>query len=50
MGDWIRGLEGAFFEKALNLLEVNIYITDAATSRIVYMNDTMKRTFGLEKP
>lgn len=34
----------------LNRLYTNIFVTDAETDEIIYMNDVMKETFGLEHP
>lgn len=34
----------------LDRLHSNIYIADAETDEILYMNGTMKRTFGIENP
>ncbi len=39
-----------FYSQLLDKINANIYITDVETDEIVYMNDAMKQTFGLEKP
>lgn len=36
----------AFFTSVFNQLTTNIFIKDAETDVIVYMNDAMKREFG----
>ncbi len=42
--------DSKFFMSAMDLVNTNLYITDAQTDRIVFMNDTMKKTFGIEAP
>ena len=37
-----------FYSQLLDKINANIYITDVETDEIVYMNDAMKQTFGLE--
>lgn len=38
------------FNKALDKLSANIYVTDAVTDQILFMNSRMKKAFQLEKP
>ena len=40
----------AFFTSVFNQLTTNIFIKDAETDVIVYMNDAMKREFGQIHP
>ncbi|WP_455619044.1 bifunctional diguanylate cyclase/phosphodiesterase [Eisenbergiella sp.] len=40
----------AFFTSVFNQLTTNVFIKDAGTDVIVYMNDAMKREFGLIHP
>ena len=39
-----------FYKKILSEINSNVYITDVETDEIVYMNEYMKKTFGLEHP
>ena len=39
-----------FYKKIIDQMHANVYITDLETDRIVYMNEFMKRTFGVEDP
>lgn len=39
-----------FYRRILNRINSNIFITDIETDKIVFMNDFMKKTFGLKKP
>lgn len=46
-----KGLfEDSFFGEILNQMDVNIFVIDAATDRIVYMNERMKETFHILEP
>ncbi len=38
------------FNSTMDSMNANLYITDPQTDRILFMNKTMKRTFGLEHP
>lgn len=42
--------DAEFYKTILNWLSSNIYITDIETDEIVYMNNYMKQTFGLQEP
>ncbi len=42
--------DSAFLTAAMDLVNTNLYITNVATDRIVYMNETMKKTFGIKAP
>lgn len=42
--------ENELFGNILNRLYTNIFVTDMETDEIVYMNDVMKETFGLDDP
>lgn len=46
----VRRLDSVFLLAALDGLNTNICITDTVTNRIVYMNENMKRVFGLVEP
>lgn len=39
-----------FYQKILNEINSNLYITDVDTDEIVFMNEHMKKTFQLEDP
>lgn len=42
--------DSAFLTSAMDTVNTNLYITDAETDRIVFMNNTMKQTFGIKDP
>lgn len=46
----IHDFDEAFFSSVFNQLTTNVFIKDAETDVIVYMNDAMKREFGLIHP
>lgn len=46
----VDDFDALFFTEVFNRLQTNIYILDAETETIVYMNDAMKREFRLEHP
>ena len=39
-----------FLAAVLDQMDTNFYITDVETDEILYMNKTMKETFGLARP
>ena len=39
-----------FLAAVLDQMDTNFYITDVETDEILYMNKTMKETFGLTRP
>lgn len=39
-----------FFKMLLNRLNIDIFIIDASTEKIIFMNHTMKKGFGIEDP
>ena len=41
----VDDFDALFFTEVFNRLQTNIYILDAETETIVYMNDAMKREF-----
>ncbi len=45
-----RSFDSDFYKRILNRIHSNVYITDVETDEIVYMNDYMKRSFGLSDP
>ena len=46
----IKLFKGTFLSMILDQMHSNIYISDTETDEILYMNQTMKRAFGLEDP
>lgn len=38
------------FNEVMDKLNINLYVTEPQTGRILFMNETMKRTYGLEHP
>lgn len=43
-------LQSWVFNEIMDNMNANIYITDVETDKILFMNKTMKKTFGLEHP
>ncbi len=43
-------LQSWVFNEMMDSMNTNLYITDPKTDRILFMNKTMKRAFGLEAP
>ena len=43
-------LQSFVFNEMMDSMNTNLYVTDPKTDRILFMNKTMKRTFGLEAP
>lgn len=51
MKEKMRGrFDPKFYKSVVDQIHANIYITDIETDEIVYMNDFMKKTFGLTDP
>ena len=46
----IKLFKDTFLAMILDQMHSNIYISDTETDEILYMNQTMKRAFGLEDP
>ena len=43
----VDDFDALFFTEVFNRLQTNIYILDAETETIVYMNDAMKKKYGV---
>lgn len=48
--DYPESLQNWIIDEILDRMNTNIYVTDPETDEILFMNKTMKRTFGLEHP
>ena len=45
-----NSFKDSFLAAVLDQMDTNFYITDVETDEILYMNKTMKETFGLARP
>lgn len=45
-----NSFKDTFLAAVLDQMDTNFYITDVETDEILYMNKTMKETFGLISP
>lgn len=45
-----NSFKDTFLAAVLDQMDTNFYITDVETDEILYMNKTMKETFGLTRP
>ena len=45
-----NSFKDSFLAAVLDQMDTNFYITDVETDEILYMNKTMKETFGLIRP